>query len=88
MVESAFLHVTFASGATFSVGLFVHVIMVALSSKFIKHSCNMPYVIGQTIIFLPSDFYLLSSFILSFFFFPRLISALADWMSIILPHMV
>jgi len=41
-----------------------------------------PYVIGQTIIFLPCDFYLLS------FFFPRLISAVGDWMSTILPHMV
>jgi len=44
-----------------------------------------PYVIGQTIIFLPCDFYLLSS---STFFIPRLISAVADWMSTILPHMV
>ena len=44
-----------------------------------------PYVIGQTIIFLPCDFYL-SSFFLSFF--PRLISAAVDWMSTILPHMV
>jgi len=26
--------------------------------------------------------------LLSFFFFPRLISAAADWMSAILPHMV
>jgi len=42
-----------------------------------------PYVIGQTIIFLPCDFYLL---LLSFF--PRLISAAVDWMSTILPHMV
>ena len=42
-----------------------------------------PYVIGQTIIFLPCDFYLLS-----FFFFPCLISAAVDWMSTILPHMV
>jgi len=33
--------------------------------------------------FLPCDFYLSS-----FFFFPRLISAAVDWMSIILPHMV
>jgi len=41
-----------------------------------------PYVIGQTIIFLPCDFYLSS------FFFPRLISAVGDWMSTILPHMV
>jgi len=43
------------------------------------------YVIGQTIIFLPCDFYLLS-FFLSFFL--RLISAAVDWMSTILPHMV
>jgi len=38
--------------------------------------------IGQAMIFLPCDFYLLSSF------FPRLISAAADSMSTILPHMV
>ena len=43
-----------------------------------------PYVIGQTIIFLPGDFCLSSSSS----FFPRLISAAVDWMSIILPHMV
>jgi len=42
-----------------------------------------PYVIGQTIIFLPCGFFFL---LLSFF--PRLISAAADWMSTILPHMV
>ena len=41
-----------------------------------------PYVIGQTIIFLPCDFYLLISF------FPRLISAVGDWISTILPHTV
>ena len=42
-----------------------------------------PYVIGQAIMFLPCGFfYLLSSF------FPRLISAVTDWMSTILPHMV
>jgi len=37
-----------------------------------------PYVTGQNIIFLPCGFYL-SSFFLSFF--PRLISAVGDWMS-------
>jgi len=42
-----------------------------------------PYVIGQTIIFSLCDFYL--SIFLSF---PRLISAVGDWMSTILPHMV
>ena len=41
-----------------------------------------PYVIGQTIIFLPCDFYLLL-----LLFFPRLISAVGDWMSTILLHM-
>ena len=45
-----------------------------------------PCVIGQTIIFLPCDFYLLSFFFLSFF--PRLISAATDWMSTILLHTV
>jgi len=38
-----------------------------------------PYVLGQTIIFLPCDFYLPSSI-----FFPHLISAVGDWMSAIL----
>jgi len=69
-----------------------------------------PYVIGQTIIFLPCNFFL-SIFYLSIFFMvalwnraghyifalwllllsffiPRLISAVAHWMSAILPHMV
>jgi len=43
------------------------------------HECSLwsPYVIAQTIIFLPCDFYLLS-------FFPRLISAAIDWISTIL----
>ena len=40
-----------------------------------------PYVIGQTIYIFMLWFVLLS-------FFPRLISAAADWMSAILPHMV
>jgi len=44
----------------------------------------LPYVIGQAIIFLPCGF-CLSSF---FLFFPHLISAVGDWMSIILRHMV
>jgi len=44
-----------------------------------------PYVIGQTIIFLPCDFYL-CFFVSSSF--PRLISAAVYWMSTILPHMV
>jgi len=40
-----------------------------------------PHVIGQTIIFLPCGFFF-------FLFFPRLISAIADWMSTILLHIV
>jgi len=39
-----------------------------------------PYVIGQTI-------YIFILF-LSSYFFPRLISAVGDWMSAILPHLV
>ena len=50
-----------------------------VSRKRLKtHFLWSPYVIGQTIIFLPCDFYLL------LFFFPRLISAAASWMSTIL----
>ena len=37
---------------------------------------------SRYIIFLPCGFFFLSSF------FPRLISAVADWMSTVLPHMV
>ena len=44
-----------------------------------------PYRIGQTIYIFMLWFVLLSS---SSFLFPRLISAAADWMSAILPHMV
>ena len=43
-----------------------------------------PYGIGQTIIFSCCGLFFLSIFL----FFPRLISAAADWMSAILPHMV
>jgi len=45
-----------------------------------------PYGIGQAIIFLPCGFFVLPFFYLSFF--PRLISAAADRMSTILPHIV
>jgi len=44
-----------------------------------------PYGIGRPYIFSCSGLFF---FLLSFFFFPRLISAAADWMSAILPHMV
>jgi len=47
-----------------------------------RHLLWSPYVIGQTIYFHPVVY---SSF---FFFFPRLISAVGDWMSTVLPHMV
>jgi len=43
----------------------------------------LPYGIGQTIIFLPCGF-----FFFFFSFFPHLISAVADWMSAILSHML
>ena len=44
-----------------------------------------PCIADAHIIFLPCGFYLLAS---SVFFFPRLISAVADWMSTILAYMV
>jgi len=49
----------------------------------IRHNLWSPYVIGQTIYIFMLWFVLL---LLSFF--PRLISAAADWMSAVLPHMV
>jgi len=42
-----------------------------------------PCVIGQAVKFLPCGFFLCLSI-----FFPRPVSAVADWMSAILPHMV
>ena len=44
-----------------------------------------PYVIGQAIVLLSCGFFF---FYLSNFFFPHLFSAVADWMSTILPHIV
>jgi len=44
---------------------------------------NVRYVIGQTIIFSSCSF-----FLLLLLFFPRLISAVGDWMFTILWHMV
>jgi len=58
--------------------------LVRNTTASLAHFIMVAYVIGQTNIFLPCDFYLLPFF----FFFPRLISAAADWMSTILPHMV
>jgi len=49
-----------------------------------------PYVIGQTVYILIL-FHIFSScffLLLLLFLFPRLISAVGDWMSSILPHMV
>jgi len=48
--------------------------------NYFKEFLWSPYGIGQTIIFLPCDFYLL--------LFSSPISAVGDWMSTILPHMV
>ena len=63
--------------------------MAALSNRADHYSFILlwpRYGIGQAIIFLPCDFYLSSS---SFYLvFPCLISAVGDWMSTILPHMV
>jgi len=49
-----------------------------------EHCLCSPYVMGQAIIF--SSCFFLSFFLL--LFFPRLISAVGDWMFTILRHMV
>jgi len=54
-----------------------------ISLKTLKRLLWPPYVIGQPLYFHP----VVSSFFLSSFF-PRLISAVGDWMSTILAHMV
>jgi len=45
-----------------------------------------PYVIGGALYFCPVIYIYLSLFLLTFF--PRLVSAVGDWMSTILAHMV
>jgi len=57
-----------------------------LSWSFLGLFLWSPYVIGQTIIYFHPVVCSSSSFFLSFF--PRLISAVAEWMSAILAHMV
>ena len=61
-----------------------HYFQITFNIRLIVRCLWPPYVIGADIIFLPCDFYLLLSFF--FLFFPRLISAVGDWMSTILPH--
>ena len=64
--------------------LWVSVGLVCLSMLFLMLDFLWSlYIIGQTVIFLPCVY-----FFLSFFSFPRLISAVPDWMSTIVPHMV
>jgi len=55
-----------------------------LTHSLILASLWSPYVIGQTIIFLPCDFNLFCFVFFLLFFFARLISAVANWMSTIL----
>jgi len=71
--------------------------IIFMSRMPVKHILSVCFTVDQfnvimaalcnrgAIIFLPCDFYLSSFF---FFFFPRLISAVGDWMSTILLHMV
>jgi len=56
-----------------------------ISASFFGSSLWPTYGIGQAIIFLACDFYLSIFF---FYLFPHLISAVRDWTSTILPHMV
>jgi len=66
-------------------GVIVQKFTFAISSpdEFLLCLLWLPDVIGQAIIFLPCGFFYLSSI-----FFPRLISAVAEWMSTILLHLV
>ena len=49
--------------------------------------CSVPMLLVMVALWNSADHYIFAlSFVL--FFFPRLISAVADWMSAILPHMV
>ena len=64
----------------------VHVVNIII--LFVLHYYGRPMEHGRPLYFalwLLLSFFFLSSF---FLFFPRLISAAADWMSTILPHMV
>ena len=77
----------FASNLKFPVSHLVdkHELMLNKAFKFSEGVYTFlwsRYGIGQTIILLPCGFFFLSSF------FPRLISAVGDWMSATLPHMV
>jgi len=63
-------------------GLRAIVELLVGTTDWVQSQLWSPYGIGQTIIFLPCCFFL------SIFFFPRLISAAADWISTILRHMV
>ena len=59
-------------------------LLLLLLSAFIKRTfADATNALGWTTIFLPCGF-----FFFFLLFFPRLISAVADWMSAILPHMV
>jgi len=66
----------------------------ACSAKFgvvaTKHRYSLPWnTVIMVALWNTADHYIfILSFVLSSSFFPRLISAAADWMSAILPHMV
>jgi len=68
--------------------------IVFLQSPAITGDCYILVVLFMVALWNGADHYifilwfLLSIFLSFFFLFPRLISAVADWMSIILPHMM
>ena len=80
------------------IGLFAKIILTILALiHYQSHTCISSisfFVLFMVALWHRTDHYIfilwfLLSFCLSFFFFfPRLISAVADWMSTILPHMV
>jgi len=81
IISSSSYHTTFAMASSSSSSSYL------MTSLHFHLGLLWPlYGIGQAIIFFALWFLLLSIFYLSFF--PRLILAVADWMSAILPHMV
>ena len=74
-----------AVAADITVSVAVHVMPIACRMSVMGTVLWSPYVIGRPYVF-SSCFFVLSSFF--FFFFPRLISAVGDWMFTMLWHMV
>ena len=63
-------------------------VVVIVAFVFIDYTVIMVALSNRADHYIFTLWFLLSFFLLSFFNFPRLISAVGDWMPAILPHMV